>query len=82
MGDSTSKLRQGILSRLGLVGLALTLSLGMTGAAGIGPIPVSEASAQEPMEQFRLCFWGVEICIAQCIPGFGFCCDGYPEPLL
>lgn len=82
MRDSTCNLRRRVLGQLGLVGMVLILSLGMPAASGIAPVPVSEASAQEPMEQFRLCFWSVEICIGWCVPGYGFCCDGYPEPLL
>ena len=82
MKAPTFNLRRQVLVRLGLVGMALILSLGMPAASGMGPIPASEASAQEPTGQFRLCFWGVEICISICEPGYGFCCGDDSEPLL
>ena len=73
--------RHKVLGRLGLIGMALILSLGIPAASDIGPIPASEASAQEPSEPFWLGLWGLDICIGWCLPGYGFCC-GYPEPLL
>lgn len=78
----TLNVRRRVLARLGPVGMALILSLGMPATSGMGPIPVSEATAEEPEEQFRFCFWGVVICIGWCVSDYGFCCDGYPEPLL
>lgn len=82
MKNLNPSLRHRVLNRLGAVGLALIVSLAIPAASEKGSIAVSEASAQEPAAKFQLGFWGVQICVGDCVAGYGVCCDEVPHPLL
>ena len=81
MKNRTCTQRHRFVIRLGTVGMALIFSLGMPAASGIGPVPVSEVSAQWPEDQFRLCFWNIELCVGSCVPGYGLCCGDSLGPI-